>query len=336
MSESAKLWATFVALPSPNVSSTELQAKVIPGRKTDYIAKGASGEPIVMLQVPSFHTAKPSLQLRHIRIEYAQECRIKEEGQPIVVGQFVAIACSSDNPALYELFVRSADALVGSTPIEPTAAQVEGCVKAFVELFRRLQHPGLRTIKGLWAELFLIASSKSPKDMVAAWRTDINEKFDFSCGRTHIEVKSSELSQRVHEFSLSQLNSAGGATIYIASILLRRSSGGIGVLTLADHVASKLSTRPDLATKLWTNVAQALGEDFGALSDVMFDDAYAGHSLKFLHMDTVPSLREPLMPEILDVRLRIDISRIAEETAVARNSVESLLARTRQKAGYKT
>lgn len=328
MSESAELWATFVTLPSSNASSTELQAKAILGRKTDYIAKGANGEPIVLLQIPSFHTAKPSLQLRHIRIEYAQECRVKEGGRPTVAGQFMVIACSSDDPALYELFVRSADALVGSIPIEPTAAQVEGCVKAIVELFRRLQHPGLRTIKGLWAELFLIASSGSPKDMVAAWRTDINEKFDFSYGRTHIEVKSSELPQRVHEFSLSQLDAAEGATIYIASILLRRSSGGIGVLDLADHVASKLSTRSDLATKLWTNIAQSLGEDFGALSDVMFDDAYARHSLKFLHMDAVPSLREPLTPEILDVRLRIDISRIAEERAVARNSVESLFART--------
>lgn len=327
MSGSAELWSTFVALPSPDTSSTDLQAKVIPGRKADYLAKGASGEPIALLQVSSFHTAKPSLQLRHIRIEYAQECRIKEEGRSIVAGQFVVIACSADNPTLYELFVRSAHALVDSIPVEPSAAQVEGCVKAFVELFRKLQHPGLRTIKGLWAELFMIASSTSPKDMVAAWRTDIHEKFDFSYARTHIEVKSSELPQRVHEFSLSQLNSVGGTTIYIASLLLRRSSGGVGVLDLAAQIASKLSARSDLATKLWTNIAQSLGEDFSALSDVMFDDAYARHSLKFLHVDAVPSIREPLASEILDVRLRIDISRIAEEQAIARNNVETLIVR---------
>lgn len=330
MLRGADLWATFTELSSQaGANSESLPAKSISGRTSDYVAKGASGEPIILLHVSNLHNAKLPLHLRYIRVEYAQKCRIKEDGQGPIDGQFVVIRCAPDTPSLFELFIRTADAVVASIPNDPTATQIESCVRQFVELFRKLQEPSSRTIKGLWAELLVIATSANAAGMVSAWHADVREKFDFSFGSVHLEVKASELSQRIHEFSIAQLDTRDGATIFIASLLLRRSSGGVGVFQLADRIAGRLAGRADLITKLWSVIVESLGAEFTMLPDVTFDDVYAESSLRFLRAEVVPCVQLPLAREILDVRLKVDVGKLADEQNAERVYVEQLIAASR-------
>jgi len=270
-------------------------------------------------------TTKPPLRLRHIQIEHRQECKVHEDGKDPFVGQFVLVACAADNPSLFELFVRSAATLVGALSADPTPAQIETCVGTFVELFRRLQEPSSRTIKGLWAELLIIATSVYPRELIAAWHTDNSEKFDFSRGRGCIEVKASELSERLHEFSLGQLTPSGESKIYVASVLLKRSGGGVGVLDLASRIASMVQDRPDLTEKLWGNVVQALGDDFNSISDIRFNEQYALASLRYVPCDCVPTVPTPLPSEIVDVRFKVDLSSIVDARSVSRGNAEMVV-----------
>ena len=326
MLRSAELWAHFLSLTDPDPKTSALfSAKVIPGRDADYIAKGVRGEPIVLLRVTEPHMTRPPLRLRYISVEYAQECRVKEEGISPVVGEFVMVTCVPDNPALFELFVRSADALVSTIPTKPTVTQIEGCVRSFVELYRKLSQPSSRSIKGLWAELFLIDTSTAPIDLVSAWHVDATEKFDFSSGDTHIEVKASELPQRVHEFALGQLRPAPGSHAYLASMLLQRSAGGVGVLDLGERIAAKLGMNRQLISKVWDNIAQSLGSDFGVATDIKFDEHHAFSGLRMVPIEAIPCVQTPLAPEILDVRIKVDVSAIADMHRVSRERVEAML-----------
>lgn len=327
MSSARELWTAFNALPLPaSVEEGRLQAKLIPGRDADYLAKGKGGEPVILIRVSGTPKSKPSLCLRHISVEYSQHCRVQESDQSMAEGWFVMIACSPENPGLFEFFVRSADALVSTMSADPTAGQVDNCVRAFVELYRKLTHPGSRTIKGLWAELFFIATSSSPRELVEAWHAEGTEKFDFSRHGIHIEIKSTEQSRRIHDFSLEQLRPRNAPTTYIASFLLLRSGGGTGVIELVERIAARLAGNSELIRKLWENVAQSLGEDFSETSDIRFDESYALTSLRILSVETIPCIQMPLPTEVIDVHLTVDISSVVNTITATRNDVEAMLS----------
>jgi hypothetical protein len=98
------------------------------------------------------------------------------------------------------------------------------------------------------------------------------------------------------------------------------------VLDLADRIASKFTSQPELTEKLWVNVAQSMGQDFNALADVRFNEQYALANLRYVLVDAVPSIRIPLPAEIIDVRLKVDITKVAETHDASRNIVEALFS----------
>jgi len=279
----------------------------IPARPGNYVARTAAGEAAFLLRGPNPPVVRPPLRLRHVEVDYGARCRVAEAGTAAVEGEFIAIRCTDSNAVALELFVRTVEALLATLPIQPTPSDTESLIAVLVELFRKLGRPSARSIKGLWAELFVIDKSGLVDSLVTAWHADAVEKYDFFTTKGYLEVKATEQPQHIHEFSLAQLRGPSSADSLVASLLLRRATGGVGVLDLARRVTQRLRDAT-LRAKTWANVFEVLGNDFQDAHDLSFDERYAEHTLGVVIATDVPCIELPLPQGVLDARVVSDLT----------------------------
>ena len=324
---SPDLWSLFSGLGgSASPEGIQLPAVQMPGRPGDYIARGPDGAAVVLLRGSHGPVVKPQLRLRHIEVDYGSRCRVAEAGVEPVEGDFIAIRCVEAKQPVLELFVRTVEALVATLPKEPSATQTEALIEGLVELFRKLTQPPRRSIKGIWAELFVIERSAVLEEMVAAWHSDTDEKFDFASERGYVEVKATEQAVRVHEFSLGQLRPNGNMPVIIASLRLRREAGGTSVLSLARRIDKRLAGNSQLRARLWRNLASTLGLDFDEAVDVSFSEPFAKDELRAIDASTIPCVERPLPVGVLDLRLKVDITGPAQNAARGQSTIDRAIA----------
>jgi hypothetical protein len=307
-------------MPTPGTS--QLPAVAVPGRSGDYLAKAGVGEATFLLGSLSPTAIKPPLRLRYIEIDFGAPCRVKEEGASEVQGQFIAIRCVDVDALGLELFIRAVGSLIATLPIKPSPSQAESLIAAIVELFRKFTQPPKRSVKGLWAELFLIFRSQASERMIASWHVESDEKFDFLTAKGYVEVKATELPSRIHEFALSQLRGERSNHGLIASLRLRKAAGGIGVLQLARGISARLRDTT-LRRKLWANVIETMGDDF-AEADINFDQRFAEANLIVVASNSVPCIDERLPVGVVDARLTIDFSHIPSTSYLAASALDEL------------
>jgi len=262
------------------------------------------------------------VRLRYLDVDYQVLCKVRDEAGKADIGDFVKIACRSDKPLLYPFFISSGEAIVGTLPAAPSEKEIYRCVEAFAELFSALARPSARSIKGLWAELFVLQISSDCASMARAWHVDPEERFDFSRSEKHLEVKASESADRVHEFSVSQLRSAGKTAIVVASVLLQKSSGGIGILDLAKRIEQRLDRSTDLVPKLWRNIAESMGEDFDEDLDAKYDEQFASASLRLVLAGDIPCVPVPLPIDVIDARLKVSLANVVRSKSIDWKEVE--------------
>lgn len=324
---SSDLWSLYSGLGgSSSTEGSQLPAVQMPGRPGDYIARGPDGAAVVLLRGSHGPVVKPQLRLRHIEVDYGSRCRVAEAGVDPVEGDFIAIRCVEAKQPVLELFVRTVEALVATLPKEPSATQTETLIEGLVELFRKLTQPPRRSIKGIWAELFVMERSTVLEEMVAAWHSDADEKFDFASERGYLEVKATEQAVRVHEFSLGQLRPNGDMPVIIASLRLRREAGGTSVLSLTRRIDKRLTGNSQLRARLWRNLASTLGLEFDEAVDVSFSEPFAKDELRAIDAATIPCVERPLPLGVLDVRLKVDITGPAQNAPRGQSTIDRAIA----------
>lgn len=119
-------------------------------------------------------------------------------------------------------------------------------VEKLITIFSALVTPPVKKMQGLWGELLVIEQSKYPETLVNAWHSSLNAKFDFTLGRDKIEVKTTSSENRIHHFSIDQLNPSPSSRLLIASITVRESgegNGGKSVRDLFDAIYQKWAYR---------------------------------------------------------------------------------------------
>jgi hypothetical protein len=291
------------------MEAADLAAVGVPGRHGDYLAKTREGEATFLLRGSGQSVVKPPLRLRHVEVDYGSRCCVREEARDPVDGKFITIRCTDVDGFGLELFVRTVEALTSTLPVQPSNAQTEALIGGIVELFRSVSQPPRRSVKGLWAELFIIDRVSNTSLAVEAWHAESDEKFDFVAPTGYVEVKATEQAVVIHEFSLAQLRGPTSGSGNIVSVRLRRAAGGTGVLALARRIADRLPGQ-DLRAKIWGNVVQSLGSDFAELSDVGFDERFAEESVTVVAASLVPCISTPLPLGVVDARVSVDFSTI--------------------------
>ena len=87
--------------------------------------------------------------------------------------------------------------------------------------------------------MLLIEQSKNPTKIARAWHSQPNSKYDFNLGGEKIEVKSTQSENRIHHFSLDQLNPSPNSKLIICSVIVRESAqgeNGFSVFDLYDKI----------------------------------------------------------------------------------------------------
>jgi hypothetical protein len=317
-----ELLAEFEQLAHATSPNTFTALKLTDGRQ-DYLGKDQQGAPVFLVADEGEPVYRPVVQHRHLSAAFCMLCRLKVD-EAELVGKFALIRFEGNAPELHELFIRCVRAAIADLPASAQTSDIEVRVNRLLSLFRALSRPAGREISGVWAELFCITSSSNVPVAVDRWHNDNTEAFDFSWGQGRLEVKSTVGTLRVHDFSLEQLQPPNGGSGYVASLVLKASNAGEGVLDLAKKVEVQLNGDVGLQAKLWALLVQSLGSDFSEVLDRRFDVDLAAKQLIVLRMEEVPSLPPISDGRISSVRFKSDLSSV--RSSLSPNGVAALKA----------
>ena len=295
-------------------SDTDLFAVPLPGRRGDFLAKSTEGAPLFLLKDTGTVAYTPGVTLRHLSVQFHATCRIHSTSG-LTDGQFAVLASDSGAPELYELFVRCVSVAVEALPVHAQTGDIETCVRSLISLFRSMAGPSGRELAGLWAELFVVAKATDTAAAVQAWHADVFERFDFSVPGGVLEVKATQADVRSHDFSLEQLATPSGGLGLVASLLLQPLTTGVGVMDLATRIDSALGGDNALRQRLWSNVAVALGSDFGEKLDRRFAESFAERHMLIFNMTDVPAPDCPSDTRVSGVRFRSDLTTVTSSVA---------------------
>lgn len=284
-------------------SENEFSAIPIPGHTTHRLAKARGRQPLLLIATPDGETGPypPGVSLENLRVDYAAKCRIWHPDGREETGLFTAIRCLSDEEMVRKYFLTVAASFVATLIPRPASTHVARSVDALVSLFRALGRESLRSVQGVWGELFLIDRSNNVECMLQAWHSAPAERYDFAEGSDRLEVKCAAGRERKHHFSLEQLTPPPGSALLIASLFTEASSGGLTLFDLVNGIREKVATKPALIFKLESVLASTLGRGLTTALQDGFDAELASSSLRFFWSQDIP--RPGGIPaEVSDVR----------------------------------
>lgn len=300
---------TFTSLtPSPSAGQTTFNclAARISDASRNYIAKSEHGYPILLIETCLPIAAYPTaLKLENLSVSHGYSGTINTpEGQ--VAGVFSIVECRVAEAELIGSFLRLASHLLASLSELPEPRPVAIEIRKLVQIFQALRQPPVKSIQGLWAELFVIINSPDLAGWSDAWHDDPMERYDFSMHRVRVEVKSAGNRTRRHHFSHEQLHPPNDVNLWIASIFVERSTSGTDCLTLLGQIQNRLSG--NAIFKIESKVIKTLGLDYAKASGLKFDNELARSSLSFIPVESVPRIPDELPDAISEVRYSVLIS----------------------------
>lgn len=302
----------YDSLSLPENDKKVFNAIPIPEYPNFRVAIDFEGNAVLLLSI----TKKiKDLSLKNFRLKYLQleqnlECKVFENDffkfQTFTV---ITFRCSDRN--LQEYFLRISESLVKTVGQNPSQQQVIESLKKFVEVFKTLTDSPTNTVNGLWAELFFIENSRSPKELINYWHNLPEEKFDFNAGIERIEVKSSSNFERKHIFSAEQLNPPSDTQVLIASIFLKQHNSGNSIQYLINRIAEKIDYDFETIEKVNTIVFRTLGSSLEHSIGVKFDYDIAQQSLRFYRHQDIDKIKEVHIPNnVSQVKYKSDLTSI--------------------------
>lgn len=303
--------AVFRALDTPPSADGSLTAAPFPGHLDHRVAKTVDGNAVVLVRVreDSGRSALMPVSMQNLLVTYNTHYTIRSASGEVDQGVFTALTCLGEDPSFVRYFFTVVGSLLESVGNEPTAAELSSVIRTVVQLFCALILPATKTVQGLWAELFLIATSHDKAVVARAWHATPTDRYDFVMGRERVEVKSSGRRERRHHFSLEQLNPPIEAEVWIASLFVERAGGGMTLEAILDRACDGISS-PE-AARLRVVAAETLGAGFAVALVMAFDFEIAEDSVRYYEASAVPRPSLPLPPEITDLRYVADLSRVA-------------------------
>lgn len=283
--------------------------KPIPGFERHYFGRTNAGAPSLLLSA-SDRSPKAPIRLAAIEVSFSVPCNIAVVGDRMATQTLTAISCTAGDRILQGYFAHVCETLLHIIGASPSLEQIADAVQCLVDLFQRLSRPPRRTVIGLFGELFVIDSAKSPAVAVQAWRSTTDDRFDFSIGEARLEVKASSTRQRAHDFSLEQCHPPRDSVGVLVSLFAEASGGGLSLLDLIARIEQRLSRDPGLQLKLQETIAEGLGRSAAAAFSMRFDEDVARSSLQIYELSSIPAIRGKLPSEVSQVRFRSDLSRV--------------------------
>lgn len=308
------LWETFLSLPRPSAPGFY---SVEHGVQRFRVGRSYEDYPAVLIEF-----AKPSgtsAPRRLANLAYTPPTAVdvtSSDGQSHRA-RLAVLECRATELELCTYFFRIVRSilLTGSTTTEEG---FDAALDALVTLFRSLQRPGVRTIQGLWGELAVILWSADPEAAVSSWHSTPHALHDFTAGSYRLEVKASSKGLREHVFLLDQLATLTPGATLVASLLIHESNQGDSVFELVEAINKRLG-RASVA-RLETIVADSLGNNWRDATGVKFALEEARRSLRIYAAEDVPTIPQPIPPQVKEVTFTVDLSETPVQDLVAARS----------------
>lgn len=278
-----------------------------------FIGKDSAGLACILLR-SGIEAARAPIRLALLDVQFALQCRITDDAGRESTTALTVIACRSQDEALVRYFAHVAQTIVNIVGSAPSAAQVADVVHRLVELFQSLSRSTGRSVSGLFGELLLIHLSRAPRVAIRAWRSSIDDRFDFSTENVRVECKTASDRLRAHYFSREQCMPPEGTIGITFSMFVERSGGGTSVGELMSRIEVQLGGEAELILRLHATVAETLGVAMTSAMDMRFDEHLARSSLQLFDLRDVPAIRDRIPAEVSQVRFRSDISGLSPLT----------------------
>lgn len=269
-----------------------------------------------------------NLNAELLSVEYNMMCNIVERDKNIDNQKFTIITLSSDNEQLQKMFVDVFLMMLNMLPKKPTNIMIASKVENLLSIFSKLKRRPIHKLQGLWAELLLIEQSKDPITTAKAWHSLPDSKYDFTMGRDKVEVKSTSSENRIHRFSLDQLNPSGNSRLLVCSIKVRESGkdeNGLCVYDLYDNISIKVADN-EVRMHVYNVMIETLGSDFYSARKKFFDYTEACDSFALFEHTDIPKIDKTYIPDhVTEVKFSADLSHLIDARDKGFNREDSSL-----------
>lgn len=269
-----------------------------------------------------------NLNAELLSVEYNMLCNIVEKDVMIDNQRFTIITLRSDNEQLQKMFVDVFMMMLSMMPKKPSNILIASKIESLLSIFSKLKRKPVHKLQGLWAELLVIEQSKDPLTIARAWHSQPESKYDFTMGRDKVEVKSTSSENRIHRFSLDQLNPSDSSRLLVCSTIVRESAkdeNGLSVYDLYDSISMKISDS-EVRLHVYDVMMETLGSDFYVARKKCFDYSEACDSLSLYEHIDIPKIEKSSIPELVsEVRFSADLSHLTDARDKGFNRDDSTL-----------
>ena len=285
---------------------------VIPNHEPHRLGKDVLGRPLLLISIVDIGNKKQSkpIELEHLTVMYDMNCRVSRSDNRIEEERFTVVRCTGEDTVLHTYFLRVASAIIVSLSNQPTQSDVSHAINQLIELFRAMEDVPLKSVRGLWAEMFLVSQASIPATLVDAWHIVPEDRYDFALNHQRIEVKSYSGDIRLHHFSLEQLHPPEDVIALVASVCVEGSQAGDSIADLREKIHIRLGSEFDSLLHIDSIIARTLGNAWQQASEVRFDERLAEESLTFYETSSIPSIDPNLPPGVSQIRFRSDLTEI--------------------------
>ncbi len=250
-----------------------------------------------------------------LSVEYNVSCKLIDDSGKMQEDTFSIITLRSLDAPLQSYFLEIFTLMLHKIQPSPSNRDLSIEVENLIAIFDALTNPPKKKIQGLWAELLVIEQSPDPENLIKAWHSSPSAKYDFTLGKDKIEVKSTSAEERVHKFSLDQLNPSMNSNLLIASTIVRESgpaADGLSVNGLYEKLRERVSDI-ECQLRLYTVITETIGNDFAKLDSVYFDYTTAVDYLEFYDYHDIPSIPKDIVPPLVsEVRFSSNLTGLVD------------------------
>lgn len=240
---------------------------------------------------------------KFLDIFYDIDCEITTNGNTII-DNYTILNLKTDNEVFEVIFITTCENIIKILGDEPKQFQVVDLIQSLRDIFRKLLSEPSQTELGLWGELLLIEVSDNKELLIDSWHKKSSQTFDFNDGNEKLEIKTTSKNERVHSFSLNQLEKAKDSQSHIISIMTSEIDRGFSVLDLFERI--NLGLNPDYQMRLMEKLIQVSGKDLENFYN-KFDLKTGLESMRVFSALNVPSIKKEAIPKGIS-NIKFDIN----------------------------
>lgn len=274
----------------------------------------SKGYPMFFVVTSENQFPSHNIEREFLSVQFDLPCTIVLENQDRKDNKFTIITLKNEDPDLQNSFIEIFILMLHKLAPETTKRNLSIELENLITIFSALSLPPKKKLQGLWAELLIIEQSSNPGLLLSNWHTQPNSKYDFSNGRDKIEVKSTSSEERLHRFSLDQLNPSSSSQLLIASSVVREcaeSETGLSIFDLYNRIIERV-TDNDLRLHCYSVIAETLGQSLPKSKKVFFDHVEASDSLAFFNYLNVPKIDKNIVPtDVTEVKFMSNLTHIS-------------------------